>query len=92
MIAPLCGNGMSMALHAARLAAPLATRFLRGGMSREMMEQVYESHWRAQFARRLQTGRIIQSLFGNEWMTNFSVRLLGHFPGVMNRIIRQTHG
>jgi flavin-dependent dehydrogenase len=92
MIAPLCGNGMSMALHAARLATPLAARFLKGGMSRDVMEQTYDAQWNAAFGRRLKTGRLIQSLFGNELLTNFSVRLLGHFPGLVNRIIRQTHG
>jgi flavin-dependent dehydrogenase len=92
MIAPLCGNGMSMALHAARLAAPLAARCLRGEIGRDAMERTYQLQWNAAFSRRLKTGRIIQSLFGNEWMTNFSVRMLSHFPGMMNRIIRQTHG
>lgn len=92
MIAPLCGNGMSMALHAARLAAPLAAAFLRGHIDRDSMEKTYREQWAATFGRRLKAGRVIQSLFANEWMTNFSVRLLSHFPSMMNRIIRQTHG
>jgi flavin-dependent dehydrogenase len=92
MIAPLCGNGMSMALHAARIAVPLVSRFLKNGLSREAMEQSYQQQWNAAFARRLSTGRMIQTLFGNERMTNFSVRFLSHFPGLVDRIIRRTHG
>jgi flavin-dependent dehydrogenase len=34
LITPLCGNGMAMALHGAALAAPLASRFLRGELPR----------------------------------------------------------
>jgi flavin-dependent dehydrogenase len=92
MIAPLCGNGMSMALHAARIAAPLVSRFLKNELSRDMMEQSYQKQWNAVFARRLSTGRMIQTLFGNERLTNFSVRLLSRFPGLVDRIIRRTHG
>ena len=41
MITPLCGNGMSMALHASKIAAEQITKFLEGTISRELMEQNY---------------------------------------------------
>jgi flavin-dependent dehydrogenase len=53
MIAPLCGNGMSMALHASKLAARQIDLFLQDKLTREQMEQCYTQLWQQQFARRL---------------------------------------
>ena len=92
MIAPLCGNGMSMALHSSRFAAPLAAKFLTGHLNRDAMEQEYCNRWNDAFKRRLRAGRMIQSLFGRAWITNGTVAVLRHFPGLLTRIIRQTHG
>lgn len=92
LIAPLCGNGMSMALHSSRIAASLITRFLRKNIDREQMEKMYVLQWKEAFSKRLKAGRMIQSLFGREWVTNAMVGMLGHFPSMVNRIIRQTHG
>jgi flavin-dependent dehydrogenase len=41
MITPLCGNGMSIAFHTAKLAAASITAFLSGNISRAAMEQQY---------------------------------------------------
>ena len=65
MIAPLCGNGMSMALVGAEIAATLVVKFLRKEIDRAQLERDYQLAWNKQFARRLSAGRIIQSLFGN---------------------------
>jgi menaquinone-9 beta-reductase len=92
MITPLCGNGMSMALSGSRIAASLISRFLSGEINRTEMEQGYRSEWNTAFGRRLFAGRVIQSLFGKEWITNKTVGILKHFPRVVSGIIRQTHG
>lgn len=92
MITPLCGNGMSMALHASRIACKWIDKFLDKAIDREKMEVMYQREWNKEFSKRLFTGRIIQSLFGKEWITNSMVRTLRHFPGIVNAIIRQTHG
>ncbi|HET7898986.1 MAG TPA: NAD(P)/FAD-dependent oxidoreductase, partial [Flavisolibacter sp.] len=41
MITPLCGNGMSIALHTAKIAATLAKTFLQGEISQTELEQQY---------------------------------------------------
>ena len=92
MIAPLCGNGMSMALVGADIAATLVVKFLRREIDRAQLELHYQLAWNKQFARRLAAGRIIQSLFGKQWVTNTTVNVLRYFPGLVTRIIRQTHG
>jgi menaquinone-9 beta-reductase len=92
MITPLCGNGMSMAMHGSKIASRLMQRFLQGELSREQMESQYESEWRAAFHRRLSTGRFVQSLFGKDFLTNFVVRALKPLPAITDYLIRQTHG
>ena len=92
MITPLCGNGMSMALHASKIAAELITQFLSGTISREQMEQQYVQTWSRQFSARLHAGRIIQQLFGRPWLTDAFIRTVKPFPSFISFLIRQTHG
>jgi menaquinone-9 beta-reductase len=92
MITPLCGNGMSMALHASKIAANQINLFLAGRISRAEMEEQYCRLWNLEFSRRLKVGRRIQSLFGNKWLTNSFIGLVKPFPKLVNFLIRQTHG
>jgi len=92
MITPLCGNGMSMALHASKLAADNIGLFLQHHISRQQMENSYAMEWNALFGRRLRTGRLIQRLFGRPWITNIFIAILKPFPKFVAWLIRQTHG
>jgi len=92
MITPLCGNGMSMALHASKIAAVSITAFLQGKISRQEMELQYTRQWNELFARRLRTGRFIQRMFGKSWLTNVFIAILKPFPKIIAYLIRQTHG
>lgn len=92
MIAPLCGNGMSMALHASKIAATSIGSFLGGQMTRKAMEGSYQRNWNRQFARRLSTGRIIQRFFGKQFWSNALVHFIKPFPFLLRALIRQTHG
>jgi flavin-dependent dehydrogenase len=92
MIAPLCGNGMSMALHASKIAAAQINLFLKKDISRKQLEEIYISEWKAHFAMRLSYGRLIQYFFGKEWMTNLFIRLMKKMPWLTKWLIRQTHG
>ncbi len=92
MITPLCGNGMSMALHAGKIAAELIATFLSGQISRQELEAEYARRWNSAFQKRLYTGRLIQKMFGKEWLTNIFVSSLKPFPKLVSYLIRQTHG
>jgi flavin-dependent dehydrogenase len=92
LITPLCGNGMSMALFSGKIASELISRFLNKKIIRSELEKHYTEEWKKTFARRLLAGRMIQSLFGREWITNKTVSALKHFPRMVSWIIRQTHG
>ncbi len=92
MITPLCGNGMSMALHASKIAAEQVNLFLEGRISRIEMEQQYSRLWNRIFSQRLKMGRRIQRLFGNKRLTNSFITVIKPFPKLVDYLIRQTHG
>lgn len=92
VISPLCGNGMSMAMHAGKLAADQMDAFLKGRINREQMEATYTAQWRLLFSGRLRTGRMVQRLFGKPVLTNLFISLIQPFPRFIASLIRQTHG
>lgn len=92
MIAPLCGNGMAMAIQSARLLAAEAIDFVLGKVSRDEMERRYSTRWQHEFGRRLWRGRQIQKLFGRELTSRIAVSLVMGIPPLARSIIRNTHG
>ena len=92
MITPLCGNGMSMALHASKIAGEQIKDFLKGTISRESMEKKYSANWNKLFAARLRTGRMLQRLFDSQWLTTLMIKLGKLFPGLIRALIKKTHG
>lgn len=92
MITPLCGNGMSIALHTAKIAAGLIDRFLKKELTQQQLENAYQHQWTKAFASRLRTGRWLQSFFGSEGLSNFFVSSFKTFPFLAKPVIKQTHG
>lgn len=92
MIAPLCGNGMSMALHASKIAAGLIIEFLKGRMSREAMELRYQEEWDAVFRKRLYAGSILQEFLMRRHLAGLLIGAVSFFPGLARGIISHTHG
>jgi menaquinone-9 beta-reductase len=92
MITPLCGNGMAMAIHSAKIAAEIIPQFLNGKISRKAMEEKYAEAWRKNFSARLWRGRQIQKLFGNAALSNFTVNLILRSKPLARMLVRTTHG
>lgn len=92
MITPLCGNGMALAIHSAKIAAELITDFAEGRKSRAQLEHDYTKRWNQLFATRLWAGRQIQKLFGNEWTSDLAVNLARYASPVATWLVKQTHG
>jgi len=92
MITPLCGNGMSMALRAAKTAASLADDFLRGRISRLAMESSYTTAWKTAFSKRISLGRFVQSNFGKGSTTAFFIKTANALPFVRTALINGTSG
>jgi len=92
MITPLCGNGMSMAMHGSKIAAALIVQFIKGDITRHELENNYSKIWKKTFNARIKTGRLVQRFFGKIWMTNLFVRAMKSMPALTRWIIRKTHG
>lgn len=91
-IAPLTGNGMSMALHASHLASPLISDFIQQKISRETLEQNYSRMWLNEFGLRVEISRWLQALFGQKTLSNWTIGLLKPFPFVTDALVKLTHG
>jgi len=92
LIPPLCGNGMSMALHSSHLLAQLLPRYLSGQLSRSALEASYTQRWQQAFGLRLWAGRLLQEGFGRPGPVTWLLRGLRPFPGLADRLIGLTHG
>lgn len=92
MITPLCGNGMSMALHASKLAAAGIHQFLSGAITRDVMERNYGLAWNKHFGARLRMGRRMQSIFGNQRLLSVLMNIGRQFPFIIRYLVAKTHG
>lgn len=94
MITPLCGNGMAMAIHSAKILSDLIKLYSEKKiLSRQHLEREYAHQWNNAFARRLWIGRQIQhKLFGSEFTSNLAVNLAIYSKPVARAIIKNTHG
>jgi len=93
MIAPLCGNGMAMAMRASWFAAGFISRFSTDeNYSRHQLEHDYMKAWRSNFQTRLWVGRQLQKLFGSEMASALAVSVAVYARPVATAMIRKTHG
>ncbi|RPD99679.1 NAD(P)/FAD-dependent oxidoreductase [Aureibaculum marinum] len=92
MIHPLCGNGMSMAIHSAKMASELIFAYLNQKISRNKLEQFYTQQWSNEFKFRLKTGKVIASLFKMDVVSELMLYGVQRFPNLLPKIIKQTHG
>jgi flavin-dependent dehydrogenase len=93
MITPLCGNGMAMAIHSAKLACDHVKQFiLDKRYSRQQMETDYARTWHSLFAGRLWRGRQIQRLFGNTVSSSIAIQLVLHSKPLARAMVKSTHG
>ena len=93
LITPLCGNGMALAIHSAKLLSELIIDYYQpSGFDRKELERAYAQTWRKKFATRLWVGRRVQRLFGRGRASALGVQLVKTFPGVAKQLMRRTHG
>ncbi|TCD10203.1 NAD(P)/FAD-dependent oxidoreductase [Pedobacter frigidisoli] len=93
LIHPLCGNGMAMAIHSAKIVSALLNQHLKGKIStRLQLEQSYRASWYKLFGMRLRMGRILASVLRNDKLESFAMNAITRMPFLLNNIIKQTHG
>ncbi|MCM8570094.1 NAD(P)/FAD-dependent oxidoreductase [Gramella jeungdoensis] len=93
LIHPLCGNGMAMAIHSAKLAAEGIIEFYENKhIGRSYVEGSYQNKWNLEFKSRIRAGRILQHVLLNSPLSEITHGIIKNFPAVMPQIIKRTHG
>lgn len=93
LIHPLCGNGMAMAIHSAKIVSELVGAFYNDSIkSRAELEKKYIQEWNFTFSKRLKTGRILAKILNQEKFSNILMRIVVKFPFLLSSIIKKTHG
>jgi menaquinone-9 beta-reductase len=91
-ITPLCGNGMSMAMHASKMLADELTKYFGRLQSLDAAHLRYRRAWTAAFGARITAGYYLQHLFGKKRLTDLTLRLLSRTPSLTNFFVSLTHG
>jgi menaquinone-9 beta-reductase len=91
LITPLCGNGMSMAMHSSKILANLLALQPYKSSIKDVTLQ-YTLLWHKEFSLRLKVGKIIQRSFGNKTRTDLLIKTLQVLPFIKKAIIKRTHG
>jgi flavin-dependent dehydrogenase len=92
LVHPLCGNGMAMAIHSAKIVSELVLEYFSGEHSRKDLEKKYAIAWNSNFRKRMQTGRLLASLMRKEKLAALAMKMLALFPFLLPAIIKRTHG
>jgi len=93
LIHPLCGNGMAMAIHSAKIASEEVLRFFsENSPSRNTLENNYIKNWNNAFGKRIAAGKLLSALFRKHRLSTAVMKGLVLFPMLLPGIIRQTHG
>ena len=93
LIHPLCGNGMAMAIHSAKIVSELVIEYLHNKIySRKELEEKYSKEWNTNFKSRLRIGRILSKILRMEKLASLLIQLLGILPFLLPKIIKRTHG
>lgn len=93
LIHPLCGNGMAMAIHSAKIASELIIKYNSKTVgARTELEKEYQKKWNLTFKKRLQAGRFLSSILENKKSANLVLKMVTTFKFILPYIIKQTHG
>lgn len=92
MIAPLCGNGMAMAIHSAKILSNLLIQYFDNRIDKPTLFAKYQSEWNTHFKFRLALGRTVQRFFGSPLLTEAMVRFFKNSHFLARQLVKQTHG
>lgn len=93
LIHPLCGNGMAMAIHSAKIVSELVDKFYKNEIkTRIELENTYTKEWNFNFKKRLKTGRFLANLLQKPKLSEILMHILVTFPFLLPLIIKKTHG
>lgn len=91
-IAPLCGNGMSIAMRSSKIISIYIDMYLKNKLTKNELINKYNKEWNRNFSFRIKSGYYLQMLFGKHLTTLLSLKIIGTFPFLFRKLITLTHG
>ncbi|GAB5519832.1 MAG: NAD(P)/FAD-dependent oxidoreductase [Rhodothermales bacterium] len=92
MIAPLCGDGMGMALTGAEVLAEALVPFMKNDVSARAAQRRYERSWQRAYATRMRLSRILHQLYVRPAFASTVLRVGQRIPTLAQALIRATRG
>lgn len=92
LIHPLCGNGMAMAIHSAKIVAQHLDDYFRQHQNRDRLETNYKTAWNRVFKTRMTAGRTLQKVIVNKNWNTLAFSLVKTNPKLLQPVIQLTHG
>jgi flavin-dependent dehydrogenase len=91
-IAPLSGNGMSIAMRSSAMLYNFINQYFKKQMNRQELSERYEFFWKKEFKRRIQLSNKLQALLKNTVLTNLTIGVLKRVAFLRNKLLKSTHG
>jgi len=91
-IAPLSGNGMSIAMRSSFELNKILLEFFTAKISREELENKYQLFWEKEFKTRIGISKFLQKLLKNTQLSNLAITLLKYIPFLKSHVVKSTHG
>ncbi len=92
MIAPLCGDGMAMALRSAELASEALDGYLSGSANATDLKSQYAIAWRREFGFRLRLGSWVHAILSRPALAGMGVTACRLAPPLGRWVVRATRG
>ena len=91
-IAPITGNGMSMALRSASVLAHQVDGYFSKIITKNELINNYNNFWNNEFSSRIKLSGHFQKLSEQTLLTTATIGLFNLLPALAKKIIKQTHG
>ena len=91
-IAPITGNGMSIALRSSSELAELIDQYNSLKITKLELADNYNRFWNREFEKRIKLSRHLQKLSERPALTNLVIGVFNLFPRLASSVIKQTHG
>lgn len=94
LIHPLCGNGMAMAIHSAKIVSDLLVQCIQENkrIHLSFVQKEYAKRWNSTFRRRLMIADRLQFVLTQSRWQEMGYSIGNMFPQLIPKIIKQTHG
>lgn len=92
VIAPLAGDGISIAMDSAKLLANLFYEKKKKNLSDDELYVLYDSQWKEKFNKRLRIALFIQKVLFNRVGRKIGVEILKQVPKALSYFVKSTRG